>query len=201
MLVTLRLRLGIMNKRLSEDQAQLKQECQQSLRDINKIIGNVRRLSWDLHPFVLEHFGLTVALANLINDFVKDHNLTLTSEPIDVDPLFSQDAKLMIYRIFQETLNNIGKHAEARHVFIRMKEQGDTVTFALDDDGKGFDVNQAFARNALRKNLGLTSMAERVKMLGGSFDLKSQQGCGTQITFTVPVSRDVCNGELPYRNS
>jgi signal transduction histidine kinase len=101
--------------------------------------------------------------------------------------LFSQKTHINLYRIFQEALTNIGKHAQATRVSIAIKKDGDRVSFSVEDDGKGFDVRQATLREVTEKGLGLETMNERVWMLGGSLDLRSQKGKGTRLSFAIPI--------------
>ena len=108
----------------------------------------------------------------------------------------------MIYRVFQEALGNIGKHAQAANVTIGIKEQDGTVSFVIEDDGKGFDVKQASIRDAADGGLGLAIMQERVQMLQGAFDLWSEEGRGTKITFSIPIKgRPSLYGDLSHLDS
>jgi signal transduction histidine kinase len=188
-LVIVKLRLCMMKKRVNEDQVELRQECQENLHAIDQMIENVRRISQNLSPHILEYFGLTLAMRRLIDDFVKHYALSLTADLIDVDQFFSQDAQLAIYRILQETLNNIGKHAQASRLSVKMEKQGDFVSFMVEDDGKGFDIIQTMLGDSVGKKLGMAVMAERLRMLGGTREVVSRIGSGTRITFIIAIQR------------
>ena len=97
----------------------------------------------------------------------------------------------MVYRIFQEALTNIGKHAHARNVSVNVEKDEDRISFLMEDDGKGFDVKHAAMKEGSERGLGLATMDERARMLGGSFDLWSEEGKGTRITLSIPIK----NGE------
>ena len=106
---------------------------------------------------------------------------------MDLDTVFSEANQITVYRIVQESLTNIAKHAQATHVSISIREQDGHVWFRIEDDGKGFDVKKCLDKSATEKGLGLAAMYERVRMLGGSLDIWSQETAGTKITFAVPL--------------
>jgi signal transduction histidine kinase len=105
-----------------------------------------------------------------------------------LNDLFPPEAQIMIYRIFQECLTNITKHAEAKEVSLWIREQDGQVTVTLEDDGKGFDVNEVLNREATRRGLGLAALDERARMLGGTLKIQSRLGEGTRITCNIPVN-------------
>jgi signal transduction histidine kinase len=121
-LALLKLRLRFIEKNLQEDQTILKKECEDNLQYIDQVIEDVRRLSRDLSPSILEDLGLSAALHWLINNLMKNYLIEISLDVEDINHLFSQDAQIIIYRIFQEALTNIGKHAQATKVSVVMKE-------------------------------------------------------------------------------
>ena len=184
-LALLKLQLSLTKKRLPE---KLQHQYEEQMHSIDQIIENVRRLSRDLRPAVLDDLGLSAALQWLIKNFEKNFNIKITVDAPDINPLFPRDAQIMIYRVFQEALTNVGKHAGAKNVSVVIKSQEDRVSFVIEDDGKGFDPTKALTKHALDRGLGLSTMDERIRMLKGSLDLWSQQGGGTRISFTIPIS-------------
>jgi signal transduction histidine kinase len=129
--------------------------------------------------------GLTAALDSMIEGFVALQEKIKWQVKIDeLDGLFPLPVQTAIYRVMQEALTNIGKHAFPRHVSLEIKRKNEHVSFVIDDDGRGFDQAKVFAE---KKTLGLLSMEERVKILGGSFELSSHENQGTRISFTIPV--------------
>jgi PAS domain S-box-containing protein len=198
-LAVLKLRSNVIEKKLQKDQIELREECKRNLKYIDQIIENVGRLSRDLSPSILKDFGLSVALRWLIDNFVKNYNVKVASEIVDVDHLFPKDAQIMIYRIFQEALTNIGKHARAKSVSMKVKKDEDRISFSVEDDGKGFDVEHAAMKEAPDRGLGLATMDERARMLEGSLDLWSKKGKGTRITLSIPMKKEkALYGHLPY---
>jgi len=101
--------------------------------------------------------------------------------------MFSREEEITIYRIIQECLTNVAKHAEATRVSLVIRDDERSISFRVEDNGSGFNVRQAFHRDASRMGLGLVAMSERVRMLGGSIEIWSQEGEGARITFSVPI--------------
>ena len=150
---------------------------------------NVRRLSRDLTPAILEDAGLSTAIHWLIANSNKNYHVNMTLDGVDIDHLFSQDAQIIIYRIFQEALTNIGKHAKAKNVSIAIEKLDDVVSFSIEDDGIGFDVLRAATVSPDERGLGLAIMDERARMLGGSFELRSERGKGARIRFQITLEK------------
>jgi signal transduction histidine kinase len=187
-LLVLKLQVSAIKDRLRNDQKGLAEEVQNSLNYLDSVIDNVRRLSHNLRPPILTHEGLSSAFRHLIGEFNKHHKFAQCSLDIDdIDGLFSPESQIGIYRVFQECLTNIGKHAQATKVTVAVKRQGGRVSFRVEDNGKGFHVSQILASGASDKGLGLAAMDERVRMLKGSLSISSQIGKGTEITFSIPI--------------
>jgi len=185
-LLTLKLRLESLAEQLQPEQVSLKIEVSKILRFISDTIGEVRRLYLDLSPGDLEDLGLTAALDSMIEDFVALQEKIKWEVKIDnLDGLFPVSIQTAIYRVVQEALTNIGKHAHPNQVSLEIHRENDQVSFVIEDDGQGFDRHKVFTE---KKTLGLLSMEERVKILGGTFELVSQENRGTGISFTIPLS-------------
>lgn len=184
-LLTLKLRLKSLQKHLAPQQKVLQKDLNQILRDVGATIENVRRLYLDLSPGDLEDLGLTGALRAMIEEFSELDPKFIWSVRLDnLDDLFPAPIQTAIYRVVQEALTNIGKHAQAKHISLAAARQDHQVAFTIVDDGKGFNRDKVLAT---KKSLGLLTMEERVKILGGSFELFSQKKQGTRISFTIPV--------------
>jgi PAS domain S-box-containing protein len=189
-LQVLKLKIGAGTARLNEDQASLRHFCQEILTYLDGIIENVRRLSLDLSPAVLEDLGLASAIKFLLDELCKHYGIgSCTHQIDDIDQCFSPQAQLDLYRIFQESLNNIGKHAHASQISVFIRRQGDRVAFQVEDNGQGFDVQQVLSRQASARGLGLAAIDERLRRLGGSLQIWSQQGRGTRINFVLPMDK------------
>ncbi len=188
-LTAIKLRLRFVEKGLKQDQVAIGEECEGISRYVDQVIEEVRRLSRDLSPSILEDAGLLVAIRWLIGNSSKTYHINMTMDVMDVDDLFPQDAKIIIYRILQEALTNIGRHAQAKNASVMIKKHDDGVSFSIEDDGVGFDMLRAPTVNPEEKGLGLAIMEERVRMLGGALEIRSEKGKGTRISFYVPLER------------
>ena len=163
-------------------------ECSVARDYLDTVIQNIRRISRNLRPVVLENFGLVSALQSLVEEFCLRQELQCSLDLDDVAKLFPAEAEIVIYRIFQEILTNIGKHAQATRVEIAVKKRQDHVHLSINDNGGGFDVKQALAGTAGTGGMGLGSIEERVRMLDGTLQLWSEVGQGTRIAFNIPLS-------------
>ena len=160
-LTAIKLQVSFIEKGLKQDQVAIKEECESISRHIDQVIEEVRRLSRDLTPSILEDAGLLVAIHWLISNSNKNHNINMTIDVADIDDLFSQNAQITIYRILQEALTNVGKHAQAKNASVTIKKEDDRVFFSVEDDGIGFDMRRVAMVNPSRKGF-------RFSYLGGT---------------------------------
>jgi len=189
-LSVIKLRLSFIEKELKKDQGAVKEECGTISQYINQVIENVRRLSRDLTPSILEDAGLLAAIRWLITNSKTNHKIKMILDVGDIDQLFSKNAQIMIYRILQEALTNVGRHAQAKSASVMIKGYEGVVSFSVEDDGIGFDALRAAAVNPDERGLGLAIMEERARMLRGSLEIWSEKGKGTRITFRVPLEKE-----------
>lgn len=186
-LVLMKFRLGLIEKGLREQQSEARADCRYLSEFIDRVIEDVRRLSRDLRPSALEDAGLSAALRCLVDHSIRNGQAKVVSSIVDVDHLLSPNAQLVLYRIIQEALTNVGKHAQAKRVSLSVARQGDRLAVVVEDDGRGFDVREAVTRVASERGLGLATLHERARMLGGSLSVWSEEGKGTRIMLGVPV--------------
>lgn len=186
-LAVLKLQIRAVERGLGKAQQDLKADCRELLDYLDGVIDNVRRLSRDLSPAILEDLGLQSALKYLINGVSKHYTVSHSFEVEDLDQLFTSDAQIIIYRIFQECLTNISKHAGASQVSIRVRKNEDLVSFVLEDNGVGFDLAQISARRVAGRGLGLAALNERARMLGGTLEIRSRPGGGAKVTCVIPI--------------
>ena len=186
-LTVLKIHLVAIENKLRRDQPGLKVSCESLLVYIDAVIENVRRLSWDLSPSILEDLGLSSSLRYLVEEICRNNHILYEMVMDEIDDLFSPEVKINIYRIFQESLTNIVRHAQASRIDVEIRKQADRVTFLLKDNGKGFDLKEARSRKLDQRGLGLTTMKERALMAEGTLSISSQAGQGTKIRFSVPI--------------
>jgi PAS domain S-box-containing protein len=183
-LIVLKLQMKTVEKKLAAKESQAKEELGRCRDQLVEVIDDVRRMSHNLLPPVLQHVGLKAALEELLREFGEHAEIALHCDLDGLDGTFSPEAELGIYRIIQESLNNIAKHAGATQIKVSVKQLNGEAAFRVEDNGKGFDVQAA----QTGRGLGLAAMEERVRLLGGQLRISSQPGTGTQLTFIVPKS-------------
>ncbi len=194
-LMVLKLKLRSIREGLRPEQRRLQAACDGLLGHINDVSENIRRLSRDLSPYILEDLGLSAAIRWLVKKSCKHGNLESSLDMTALEDLFTRERQITVYRIVQECLTNIAKHAQATRVYVTITKQGDRFFFRVEDNGKGFDVREVLGRDPRTKGLGLAAMHERTRMLKGSLDIRSHRGTGTQITFSVPLDMESVNYE------
>lgn len=188
-LSVLKLKLRSVERKLPHDQKTRKVDCENVLSDIDLIIENIRRLTRDLSPAILEDLGLTGALRWMVDDFARLYKNKVALNIEDINHLFSPESQIIIYRIIQEALTNIGKHAFSSHVSVATERSDHIVSFSIEDNGRGFNTNQMQMTNHNLKGMGLATMDERARMIGAKFNIQSHIGKGTRITLTAPIIR------------
>ncbi len=157
----------------------------------DKIVARMDRdvdvLAWDLRPAALDDIGLTEALDDLVRQWstisqvaAEFHNSA--AEP----PKLPSDVQSNVYRIVQEALNNVSKHAAATHVAVLMERRGDEVAIIVEDNGRGFNAKAAAAAER-HARMGLLSMRERAALIGGSVEFETAPGEGTTVFVRVPT--------------
>ncbi|MEJ2332802.1 MAG: sensor histidine kinase [Desulfobulbaceae bacterium] len=187
-MAALKLQVGSIARRLGDVKpVDLLPVCDEMRSNINQIIENVRRLARDLSPVVLDDLGLQAAIEYLVNNFSKIYNVKIRYQYTDINHLFNEDSQRIIYRILQEALTNIGKHAGAKHVSLVIKEEGHAVRFTVKDDGRGFNVHKTLYTKDAERGMGLAAMSERVRILGGKINIVSRPGIDTTVTFAAPI--------------
>jgi len=157
-------------------------QLQGILRVTTDAIAEVRGLVQNLRPMHIEQLGLTAALGQLLEQFAEASQLQLISRLEDIDDAFLPEQVTHIYRLVQEVLNNIGKHARAQQVQVRIERDLHSVRIGISDDGAGFEVSHAMQAGGL----GLHSMTERVHMLGGEIHIRSSIGAGSSVLIELP---------------
>lgn len=147
------------------------------------VLDNLHRLAMDLRPASLDHLGLVAALDQFIEAFNDQYNLMVQFETVGLnEQRLSATMEINLYRIVQEALTNIGRHAKATRADVLIKRRGERIIVVIEDDGLGFDpkvVNR-------KSRLGLLGMRERAEMLGGSLTVESRLNAGTTVYVEVP---------------
>jgi signal transduction histidine kinase len=150
---------------------------------VDRTIEGIRRIIGRLSPLVLQELGLISAIRKEAKDLNRTAGVTARvaiSENVGrLDPVI----ETAIYRVVQESLHNVAKHAQARNVDIQMERKGETLRLVIEDDGTGIRP----VTNPMRPSFGMAGMQERITTLGGRMKVDSRKGQGTKISITVPV--------------
>jgi signal transduction histidine kinase len=147
-------------------------------------IAETRNLARNLRPLHIEQIGLTDSLKGLIQEVSQSTDIRFERRVEPLDDVMRGEAATHIYRIVQEALNNLVKHSRATTAGITIERDVRSVRLRIQDDGVGFDPRQRSATGGL----GLTSLDERARMLGGSMIIESAPGKGTRLEFQIPIT-------------
>lgn len=182
LLVAVHLGLAEVAREASRPQQEKMQQIEQLLLEVEK---QLRRYSHELRPTVLDDLGWIPAVRFLAEGVSKRANLAIEVEA-ELPGRPPEAVETALYRVVQESLTNAVKHAAARHIWVRAWQENSTLCCSVRDDGRGFDAAATQAARSSR-GLGLIGMRERLHALGGSMQIVSRPGQGTEILLRVPV--------------
>jgi two-component system NarL family sensor kinase len=158
---------------------------------LRKLLGaaaeEVERISRNLRPGILDQLGLVAALRQTGREFAERTGVAVNFTGSDLTGRLPAEEELILFRIFQDALANVEKHARARHVAVGLTRRDGFAELAIHDDGIGFDPDRRSARRKGQGDLGLLGMRERAASLGGSLDVKSHRRTGTEIVVRLPL--------------
>lgn len=183
-LTSVLVRLRLLERSLRDERLERKLG---ELRDLTgATLEGVRRLAIDLRPPMLDDLGLEAALQSHVQDFSQRWPIKATLVGSRLARL-PAEVELVLYRIVQEALSNVAKHAEASEVVVRLTRRGRSLRLLVEDDGRGFDVEAG--KDSRDSGLGLFGMEERLALVGGSLRVESAVGEGTRVSAEVPLPR------------
>jgi two-component system CheB/CheR fusion protein len=181
-LALLEIDLERLQQSLPADAEQLAKSLRALQQQAGTLSTDVRNLSHEIHPSALEHLGLPSALNALVKEFGEREGMVATFRRRGVPDALPHEVATALYRIAQEALRNVAKHAGRTHVKVALEGSGDSVRLSIRDSGEGFDLDGTMSRG-----LGLVSMEERARLVGGTLTVESELGQGTAVTATVPA--------------
>jgi len=170
-----------------EKSSALQKELASIRQGIRSMVGELRQMCSDLRPPSIEHHGLSTAIDSLAHEWAERNNIQLQ---LEIDPALGrlpEMIELSVFRIVQEGLNNVRKHAIARHVRLSLQRtSAANLLMRLEDDGQGLSAPTDLASLSINKHFGLVGISERVALLGGVMNIASSKGGGTIIEVEIP---------------
>lgn len=177
--------LALIGRRLTGKQSHLQTKIASAMQLVDSTIATLRRIASELRPRTLDDLGLIAALESQAQEFESRTGIrctvSLPKEPLTLDP----ERSTAVFRIFQESLTNVARHAHATRVEAQFEKDDDRLIFQVFDNGIGFD----FAKAKAHKSLGLLGMQERALLFNGDVKIEGVPGVGTTMTLTIPLAR------------
>jgi signal transduction histidine kinase len=185
-LTAINLHLANLKREATQNARGLKKNIARAQRLVEQSVDKVHRFARELRPAVLDDLGLMPALRSLAENLTKGNsvNVKITACP-KVEELNS-DQRTVLYRVAQEALTNVVRHAQAERATVNIREDSNSICMSIHDDGRAFDVERLLHSRKSRR-MGLLGMRERVEMVGGTFTIESAPGPGTTVTAIVPL--------------
>ncbi|MEW6584747.1 MAG: response regulator [Nitrospirota bacterium] len=185
-LTTLKMDVHWLRSRISADRRQLLSKIHSMADSVDVAVKTVQRISAELRPRFLDDLGLAAAVEWQVEEFRNRTGIRceLVCEPEDMNP--NQDVSTAVYRILQETLTNVVRHARATVVRVSLREKGEAVILEVNDNGKGISTDQI----AGPKSYGLTGIRERAHLLGGQVSISGIRDRGTAVNVCIPLKKE-----------
>lgn len=177
-LTGLKLEVSYISRQRDADPEEIRRKLLDLGRMIDQTIESMRQLAAELRPQLLDELGLSDAMRCQVDEFTKRTGIDCTLELPETEIDWSQDKAIAAFRIVQESLTNVARHADAKNVWVRLGSNEDSIFLEITDDGKGVNERQASSG----KSFGLLGMRERARMFGGTFKIEGRDGGGTTVT-------------------
>jgi signal transduction histidine kinase len=183
-------RMAILSIRLAqiepmiEGRSDIRKRLHVVLEDAQAIAADIRRLSHRLHPSMLDHLGLNLAVRGLCQEITATGKLTVEFHAQGAFLNLTKDVTLCVFRIAQESLRNCTKYSGAKSVRVTLLNTGKVVRLSVSDDGRGFEIKP----ETMKLGLGFTSIRERLQIVGGTMTIRSQRDQGTSVEVSIPLN-------------
>jgi signal transduction histidine kinase len=172
---------------LPPEQSRLKEKLAATKSSIGHALDDMRRLILDLRPPSLDELGLATAIKTYAQRNLGDADINVTVDTRSINGRFPQTLEVTLFRIVQEAVHNVAKHAAATNVSILLQKDGDKVVAVVQDDGRGFDTSAVLRAGAKGHSWGIIGMRERAALMGGTFNITSEKGRGTRLEVEIPI--------------
>lgn len=180
------LRMEYCEKLMDVDPDKVRDELKELKKIVKNNLQDVRKIIFDLRPMALDDLGVVPALKRYIEDFKDKNNINILTSFRGRESRFDPALEIALFRLIQESLNNVVKHARASEVKVSVDVNDNMVKAVVEDNGVGFILAKALNNYAGAK-FGLISMKERTELLGGNINIETKPGQGTKIMFVIPV--------------
>ena len=181
--------LANVQMQFSTVQNHIHREKTHAYREANQLLGEacgeVRKIAHNMMPGTLTRFGLVSAILDMKNNIEKSKQISVDVQVYGIKERLEEKVEISLYRIIQELMNNIIKHAQATEVMIQLTRQGDELNLLVEDNGQGFELTQARAKNGL----GIKSLESRVSYVNGTLDIDTAPGKGCSIVVNIPTTQ------------
>lgn len=185
-MVALKLKLEILQTK--PETSGWRTELQQLYNQVLHLDQDLVSFTRELRPALLDEFGLLEALRSFVGDWGRAHGVSADFHDVGVDGLqLSQDVEINLFRVAQEALNNVYKHAHATHVDVGLQARDRRVVLTIEDDGVGFDSGATHHQDPNAAGAGLANMRERVWLLRGHLEIEKAVAGGTSVIVTIPM--------------
>lgn len=181
------LRAEICEKLLAGKREELGPELIKLKKAARETLQEIRRIIFDLRPVSVEDLGLVMSLRRYLDDFKKKTDIRGEVAVSGKEERLPSFIEVAVFRIVQESLNNVSKHSWARNVSIKVDYSPSTLTVSIEDDGRGFDLDEALRVSTGRDGFGLSSMRERAGLVNAEFKVETAPGRGTKVSLVVPL--------------
>jgi PAS domain S-box-containing protein len=162
---------------------------------VDSLMRDIHRLAWELRPAALDDFGLAIALQRHVAEWSEHSGVPVDYHSDGMDaPRLPTEIETALYRMTQEALNNVARHAKARRISVLLERRPDHVSLIVEDDGQGFDADGAIKTSGSSGRLGLLGMQERARLAGGTLEIESTPGVGTTAFVRIPLAHPALTG-------
>jgi PAS domain S-box-containing protein len=181
-LTVLKIDIRGLNKKLINADEPIKQKIADIIDLLDATVKSVRRISSELRPNLLHNLGLVAAMEWHLKEFEKRSGIEVIFNKSKKELKLPDSIKNGLFRIFQESLTNISRHANANTIKVAINQKNQKITLSIEDDGQGFEIEKI----ATKQTFGILGMKERSQMMGGNYEIRSSPGKGTTVIVTVP---------------
>jgi two-component system sensor histidine kinase DegS len=180
------LQAEICQRLLDTNPAQAREELETLKTEVHKTFQRTRTIIADLRPMMLDDLGLVPTLRRYVRSWSEETEIEAEFVSAGREHRLAPYAEVTIFRVVQEVLENAAKHATPTHVQVTLRLDESTARAIVEDDGIGFDVDEALAKADEQRTIGLALIRDRAQMLGGTLEIDSTPGSGTRVLLEIP---------------